>query len=119
MLHLCINMAKWNELPPHYKAIMRQACEAANNWMLAKYDAVNSAALSRLLVSGIKLRAFPVETIDAAYKAATEFYAEASAKNPLFKKGYESMVAFRKENYTWWQVGEYSYDSYIIRAIRG
>ena len=119
MLHLCINMAKWNELPPHYQAIMRSACEAANNWMLAKYDAVNSAALGRLIASGIKLRAFPVETVDAAYKAANEFYAEASAKNALFKKGYESMIAFRKENYTWWQVGEYSYDSYIIRAIRG
>ena len=65
------------------------------------------------------MRAFPTETIDAAFKAANEFYAEASAKNPLFKKGYESMVAFRKENYNWWQIGEYSYDSYIIRAIRG
>ena len=119
MLHLCINQAKWESLPPHYQAIVRQACEAANNWMLAKYDAVNSQALGRLIASGIKLRAFPLETIDAAYKAATEFYAEASAKNALFKKGYDSMVAFRKENYTWWQVGEYSYDSYIIRSIKG
>lgn len=56
--------------------------------------------------------------MDAAFKAANEFYAEASARNPLFKRGYESMVAFRKDNYSWWQVGEYSYDSYILRAIR-
>lgn len=119
MLHLCMNQAKWESLPPHYQAIVRQACEAANNWMLAKYDAVNSAALGRLIASGIQLRPFPQDTIDAAYKAASEFYAEASAKNPLFKKGYDSMVAFRKENYTWWQVGEYSYDSYIIRSLRG
>ena len=118
MLHLCLNNAKWNSLTPHYQAIVRQACEAANNWMLAKYDAVNSPALARLVQSGVKLRPFPIDTIDAAYKAANEFYAEAAAKNPLFKKGYDSMVAFRKDNYTWWQVGEYSYDSYIIRAIR-
>jgi TRAP-type mannitol/chloroaromatic compound transport system substrate-binding protein len=80
---------------------------------------VNAAALTRLIQSGIKLRAFPIETIDAAFKAANEFYAEQSAKNALFKKGYDSMVAFRKENYTWWQVGEYSYDSYMLRTIRG
>ncbi|HRK24189.1 MAG TPA: TRAP transporter substrate-binding protein [Beijerinckiaceae bacterium] len=119
MLHLCVNLDKWNSLTPQYQAIVRNACEAANNWMLAKYDAVNSQALGRLIQAGVQLRPFPMETIDAAYKAANEFYAEVSAKNPLFKKGYESMVAFRKENYTWWQIGEYSYDSYIIRSSRG
>jgi TRAP-type mannitol/chloroaromatic compound transport system substrate-binding protein len=26
------------------------------------------------------------------------------------------MLAFRNEQYLWWQVAEYSYDSYMIRS---
>jgi len=26
------------------------------------------------------------------------------------------MLAFRNDQYLWWQVAEYSYDSYMIRA---
>ena len=44
MLHLCINLEKWNALPKHYQSLVRQACDAANTWMLAKYDAVNAPA---------------------------------------------------------------------------
>jgi TRAP-type mannitol/chloroaromatic compound transport system substrate-binding protein len=49
MLHLVVNQDKWNSLPKHYQAIVRQAAEYANNWMLAKYDAVNAPALRRLV----------------------------------------------------------------------
>ena len=48
-------------------------------------------------------------------KAAEEYYAETSAKSPDFKKGYDSMVAFRGENLLWWQVAELSYDSFMNR----
>jgi len=118
MLHLCMNTAKWNELPKHYQAIVRQACHAANNWMIAKYDSVNAPALKRLLGKGTELRAFPVATMDAAFKAANEYYAEIAATNPLFKKTLESYMAFRGEQYLWWQVGDYAFDSYMVRAVR-
>jgi TRAP-type mannitol/chloroaromatic compound transport system substrate-binding protein len=28
----------------------------------------------------------------------------------------DAMLAFRNDQYLWWQVAEYSYDSYMIRA---
>ncbi|MGL4635733.1 MAG: TRAP transporter substrate-binding protein [Beijerinckiaceae bacterium] len=118
MLHLVVNKAAWDKLPKNYQAIVRQASEAANNWMLAKYDAVNAPALRRLVGTGTELRGFPLPVLDAAYKAANELYAEMSAKSELFKKGYESMAAFRNEQYTWWQVAEYAFDTYQIRATR-
>ena len=43
------------ELPGH----PMQASEAANNWMLAKYDAVNGQALRRMVGAGAELRPFP------------------------------------------------------------
>jgi TRAP-type mannitol/chloroaromatic compound transport system substrate-binding protein len=115
MLHLVMNQAKWNELPKHYKAIVQQASDAANNWMLAKYDAVNAAALKRVVAKGAELRPFSPAIVEAAWGAANAYYADLSEKNPLFKKGYDSMVEFRGEKYLWWQVGELSYDSLIAR----
>lgn len=116
MLHLVINQAEWAKLPKHYQSILTLACEAANNWMLAKYDAVNPPALRRLIAQGTELKPFPIPVMEAALKAANEYYAEIAGRNELFKKTYESMVAFRAESLLWWQVGELSYDGFMART---
>ncbi len=115
-IHFLFNQAKWNELPKTYKAIATQAAMAANLEMQAKYDAKNPAALRRLVGSGAQLRPFSQEILEAAYKAANELYDEISAKNPDFKKVYESIRAFRNEEYLWFQVAEYTFDNFMIRA---
>jgi TRAP-type mannitol/chloroaromatic compound transport system substrate-binding protein len=116
MLHNFINVEKWNSLTPTYKSIVRTASEMANTWMQSKYDAVNPAALKRLVASGAQLRPFSAQVLDASYNAALELYKETNAANADFKKVHDSMVAFRGDQYLWWQVAEYSYDSYMIRA---
>ena len=35
---------------------------------------------------------------------------------PSFKAAWESTLAFRNDQYLWWQVAEYSYDNYMIRT---
>jgi TRAP-type mannitol/chloroaromatic compound transport system substrate-binding protein len=119
MLHLVVNMQSWEMLPNPYKAIVSHACEAANNWMLGKYDLVNPAALKRLIAGGAELRAFPPAVMEASWKAANEHYAELAAKNPLFKKALESHHAFRGESVFYWQIAENYYDNYLIRAVLG
>jgi TRAP-type mannitol/chloroaromatic compound transport system substrate-binding protein len=42
--------------------------------------------------------------------------AETAAANADFKKVLESMQAFRNEEYFWWQVAEYGYDTFMIRT---
>jgi TRAP-type mannitol/chloroaromatic compound transport system substrate-binding protein len=116
MLHLVINQAKWNELPKNYQTIVFTACEAANNWMVAKYDAVNAQALRRMIAAGTELRAFPQSIMEASLKAANELYGELSAKSPDFKKAYDSMVAFRSDVLPWWQVNEFAYDAFMVRT---
>jgi len=116
MLHLVVNLDKWNELPKTYQAILFQAAEAANNWMLAKYDAVNPQALRRMLGAGTELRTFPQSIMEASLKAANELYAELSAKNADFKKAYDSLVTFRAESLPWWGLNEYAYDTFMIRT---
>jgi TRAP-type mannitol/chloroaromatic compound transport system substrate-binding protein len=64
------------------------------------------------------MKPFSQPVLEACYKAANEIYAETSAKNPEFKKVYDSMAAFRGDEYLWWQVAEYTFDTFQIRALR-
>ena len=75
MLHHFINLEKWNSLPPAYKSLVKTASSMANEWMQARYDAGNPAALKRLVAAGAQLRPFSQPIMDACYKAANELYA--------------------------------------------
>jgi TRAP-type mannitol/chloroaromatic compound transport system substrate-binding protein len=114
--HLMINLAKWNELPKRYQSIIAGAAAYANSEELAKYEARNPGALRKLIAGGTELRAFSQPIMEASLKASNEVNAETAAANADFKKVLESMRAFRNEEYFWWQVAEYSYDTFMIRS---
>ena len=114
-LHTFIGLDKWNELPKGYQTIVRAACEDAGSWMTAKYDADNPKALRELVGGGTKLLPFSPAIMDASFAAANQVYAETSAKNAEFKKVYDSMVAFRKEEVLWFRVVENTFDNYMAR----
>ena len=119
MLFSFINLDKWNALPKHYQAILEQAAHFANTWCLAKYDAVNPAALRRLLANGAKLHGFSPAIMEACYKAAMELHTEIAKDNAGFKKVMESMNEFTKNGYQWFQVAELGYDSFMVQHSRG
>jgi TRAP-type mannitol/chloroaromatic compound transport system substrate-binding protein len=114
-LQTMASIAKWDALPRHYKAAFDAAAYQAGTWMQAKYDAANPAALRRLVAAGTQLRPFSMEIMEACFKSANEIYAEVSAQNPWFKRVLDNTVAFRNEEYLWFQVAEYSFDSFMIR----
>ncbi len=115
-LHFMINASKWNELPKQYQVVMTAAASHAGIEMTARYDARNPQALRKLIAGGAQLRPFPMPVMEACLKAANEVYAEVTAGNAEFKKVYDAMVAFRNEEYLWWQVAEFAYDSFMIRT---
>jgi len=117
-LDLLVNIKSWEALPKEYQAILESACAEANVMTLAKYDAVNPAALKRLLGNGVQLRPFSNEILAACYKAATEVAAEISAKNAMFKKVYEAMVKFRNDQVQWFSIAENRFDNFMIAAER-
>ncbi|WP_088346887.1 MULTISPECIES: TRAP transporter substrate-binding protein [Rhodomicrobium] len=116
-LHGFINLEKWSGLPKSYQSAVVAAATYANTWMQARYDAKSPPALKRLISEGAKLRPFPADVMDAAYKASQELYTEISATNADFKAMIERMTAFRDEQYAWWQVAEYGYDSDMIQRL--
>ncbi|MDO9427372.1 MAG: ABC transporter substrate-binding protein [Methylobacterium sp.] len=114
--HVWFNAEAWKALPRSYQAILRAAAAQVHAEVQARYDARNPKALRRLVAAGAQLRPFPQDVMEAALKAATDVYAEIAAKNPDFKRIYEAMRTFRNEEYLWFQVAEYTYDNFMIRA---
>jgi TRAP-type mannitol/chloroaromatic compound transport system substrate-binding protein len=110
---LYVNAKAWADLPKDYQAVLEGACYEANVEMLAKYDAVNPPALRRLVASGVQLRPFPREIMQASWKAANEVYDELSASNPRFKKVYEPWKKFRDEEILWFRVAEQNFDQFM------
>jgi TRAP-type mannitol/chloroaromatic compound transport system substrate-binding protein len=115
-VHAMFNLEKYNALPKVYKEVLLAASTYSNTWMQARYDAQNPAAIKRLVAAGTQLRPFTQDVMEACYKASNELYAELSAKNPAFKKAIEAMIAFRNDQYLWFQVAEFAYDNFMIRA---
>lgn len=114
MVHLVANLERWTVLPKHYRAVVERACNSANSWMLARYDALNPAALKRLVAGGAVLKSFPQPVLEACHKATTEHFGEVAAKDAGFKKAYDSAIAFQKEQLPWWQIADHAYDSIML-----
>ena len=115
-LHNVFNLAKYNELPAAYRSVLRTASSMQNDWLGARYDALNPQALKSLVAKGAQLRPFSQPILEACYKAANEVYDEVNKTNGDFKKIHDSIVAWRGDQYLWWQVSEYTFDTFQIRA---
>jgi TRAP-type mannitol/chloroaromatic compound transport system substrate-binding protein len=115
-LHYFVNLEKWNSLPKNYQAIFTAAAAYANTDVQARYDAKNPEALKRLVAGGTILRPFSPAIMEACLKASNEVNAETSATNADFKKILENLMAFKNEEYLWWQVADYTYDTFQIRT---
>jgi TRAP-type mannitol/chloroaromatic compound transport system substrate-binding protein len=114
MIHVLVNKAKWEELPKTYQAIVKVAAAQAHNSMVGRYDALNPVALKKLIASGTQLRPFSESILDACFKAANEVYQEIAGKNEDFRKHWESVKAFRADQYLWLQLADHTYDNYMM-----
>jgi TRAP-type mannitol/chloroaromatic compound transport system substrate-binding protein len=111
-----VNKDALEALPKHYRAVLEAACAAGHVSMQAKYDVQNMEALKSLIGKGTILKPFPKEIMQAAYEAAFELYNAEAAKNEKFRKVYEAWKKFRDEEYLWFRVAEYGYDSFVYTA---
>ncbi len=117
-LEVQINLNEWNKLPPQYQAAIETAAYESNATMLARYDALNSEALPRLLESGTQVRAYSPEILQAAQQASFALYDEFAAKNADFKAVYEPWKQFRSLVSVWHKLNEASYTRFIYSQIK-
>ena len=102
---LYVNTAAWAKLKPQTQAQIETACTAGVIMSLAKAEALQGDILAKFEKEGVQLRQFGKPMLDAFAKASKEVLAEESAKDPMFKKVYDSMSAFQNKNRKWHDYG--------------
>ncbi len=112
-LDFFINNKAFEALTPEYKAIVEAAAAQAHTTMQARYDALNPIALKQLVGAKTKLRPFPKDVMNAAFKASMALYDELSAKNENWKKIYADYSKFRADQNLWFRFTEASFDKFM------
>ena len=111
-LSFFINQSIMQELPPSYQAALEVAMAEANQYMLARYDALNPPAFQRIIRSDIELRPFPNDVMDAAQKASDAILQELRTE-PGFTHVHDAFLAWRHDSDAWIHTAEYAMLSYL------
>ena len=109
-LEVQIGLSEWENLPEEYQRAVEASAKAANLGMMARYDAVNPAALSELVDSDkVELRPFPDDVMQAAKDASDELLDELAGDDPDFAAILEPWRAFRQSIQQWHGLAEASF----------
>lgn len=99
---LLVNKKAFESLPSDLQEIVRNAAARLNIWILSEFEAQNNTYLQKLITEEkVQLREFPKEVLAELKKLAKEVAEEEAAKDPLAKKTYESILAFKKNILEW------------------
>jgi len=111
-LDATVNLTAWNNLPAEYQEVFKTATYESNINMLAKYDALNGAALKSLVDSGTELVAYSDEILAAASEATTTLLEESASSDATFKEVYDSWKQFRDDIRGWNKVNELGFSQF-------
>jgi TRAP-type mannitol/chloroaromatic compound transport system substrate-binding protein len=84
--------------------------------IVARYDAKNPETLRRLVSNDSQLRQFPRAVLEACEKTAFELYGELGRKSKHWAAIYPGWKKFRDDQYLWFRVAEYGFDSFAYTA---
>ena len=110
-LQLTINEQAWQSLSSELQAIVKAACDAANQDMLAEYNARSGPALRTLVQDhGVQVRALPEDVLMACGRAANDVLNEVyEGGTPIVRRIVEDFLAFRKDIMPWTRIGEQAF----------
>ena len=113
-LETIVNKDAYNELPDDLKAIVKNACHAANQDMLSNYTAKNNASL-RVLVEehNVELRRLPDDVLEKLKEMATIVIEESVADDPLGQRILASFNDFKDQVRNWHEISEYAYPNIL------
>ena len=114
-LSFLVNLEQWKKLPKDYQNALQAAAAEANVDMLARYDAVNPAAMRALKKKGASFKRFPGDILKAAQVQSFDLFEDTAAKDATYKKIYADWKEFRALAYEWNSIGELGYEEYAFR----
>lgn len=114
-ISMYVNKGAWATLPANYQAAFQAANAEAAIRMVATYDEQNPAALVRLLEQGVKLKTFPDDLMEEAYKRAFAYMEERAAKDATYAKIFSHWKQFRTDSFRWFNIAEQPYQAFAFR----
>lgn len=102
---LYINKKKWDALADRHKAVIELACGDLVREGIALGEASQWKAMREMAKEGVQLKQWPPPMIAAFEKAWNEVVAEETARNPSFRKVWDSYAAFRGGYAIWKDLG--------------
>jgi TRAP-type mannitol/chloroaromatic compound transport system substrate-binding protein len=117
-LDVFINTKAFEALSAENKAIVQAAAAEAHQYVQARYDGRNPEALKTLVAQGTKLRAFPADVMNSAFKEAMALYNEIGTKNEDWKKIYTDYAKFRADENLWFQFTEATLDNFLQAQVK-
>jgi TRAP-type mannitol/chloroaromatic compound transport system substrate-binding protein len=98
---LLMNGPKWDALNKQQKAWVNAGCSDSVKWSFVRSEALQFKAMQELQKKGVTFKRWSDDVLAVFRAKWQEVIAEESAKDPLFKKTYESYKAFRADYKIW------------------
>ncbi len=99
---LIVNKKAYDALPNDLKQIISDAAAHVNIMILSEFEAQNNTYLQKLInEEKVQVRELPKEVLMELQRLAKEVAEEETAKDPMAKRVYESMMAFKKNIVEW------------------
>jgi TRAP-type mannitol/chloroaromatic compound transport system substrate-binding protein len=98
---LLINRAKWQALSEQHKTILEVACGDSLNWSFTRSEALQFGAMKKLQEKGVILHRWSDKLLKKFERKWREVVEEEAAKDPLFKRIYESYSSFHEQYAIW------------------
>lgn len=118
-LECAVNREAYENLPKDLQEVIRTACEAEVNAVLAEFNANNGQALEELVTKhDVKVLPFPEDVMAAMGKAAQEILAEFENADPITKEIYASFKSFRERMLAWSPLAEGGYLPLRARVLK-
>jgi TRAP-type mannitol/chloroaromatic compound transport system substrate-binding protein len=108
-LSFYVNRNAWDKLPRTYQEIFTSAAHQAATTMQARYDARNPAALQRIVQSGVEIRPFSDEIMEAARAQANAYCEENAARDATYRRVYDAWNKSRRDLFDWFGTAELAY----------
>ena len=107
---LFVNRTKWDGLPDHLRQAVTLAATMVDRQILKANVTVNASALAKMVSEhGTKVTPFPQDVMESLARHANDVVPTETAKDPLSKELYESVMAFRRATNQWTSVTDHSY----------
>lgn len=101
VLDFLMRKDKWEALPKAQRAQIETACRANITWMLSRSAHTQALALEKLRASGVTIRQWSPELLDAFRKNTEVVLKEKAAADPEFAAAWENQKKFVEQGTDW------------------